>query len=178
MVLKVYHVSDQWISLVHYGGSIRFPLRIRVYKPKGEVFLIYLFLNEICSNFMQGPFPIVVFFHGGGWVICDLDTHDEICRHISIKVYPFLQLQNFLPSPLSLNLSLLYVQTNCVVVSVDYRLAPEFKFPIPVEDAYAAAVYICEHAASFYGNLLGGRREIASIKNENRRSVESMPIGR
>jgi hypothetical protein len=63
------------------------PLRLRIYKPLGT-----------------GPFPLLVFFHGSGFVLCSLDTHDGMCRNLCAG-------------------------TACVVVSVDYRLAPEHKFP-------------------------------------------------
>ena len=66
--------------------------------------------------------PLVVFFHGGGWVICDLDTHDETCRTLANG-------------------------SGAIVVSVDYRLAPEDRFPAAAEDAYAATVWAAEHAA-------------------------------
>jgi acetyl esterase len=60
-----------------------------------------------------GPFPTVVYYHGGGYVLGDLDTHDLVCRHLT-------------------------VESGCEVVSVDYRRAPEHPFPAAVEDAYAA----------------------------------------
>ena len=69
-----------------------------------------------------GPFPALVFFHGGGWVVGDLDTHDVTCRSLTN-------------------------QAGCVTVSVDYRLAPEHKFPAAVEDAYAATRWVADHAA-------------------------------
>ncbi len=66
--------------------------------------------------------PGVVYFHGGGWVICDLESHDGACRRLANAV-------------------------DAVVVSVDYRLAPEHKYPAAVEDAYAATQWVAEHAA-------------------------------
>jgi acetyl esterase len=67
--------------------------------------------------------PGVVFFHGGGFVICGLDSHDGLCRALSKAV-------------------------GCTVVSVDYRLAPEAKFPAAVEDSYAATVWVAKNAAA------------------------------
>lgn len=64
----------------------------------------------------------VVYFHGGGWVLCNLDTHDDLCRALA-------------------NLS------DATVISVDYRLAPESKYPAPAEDCYAATRWVSEHAA-------------------------------
>lgn len=71
--------------------------------------------------------PILVFYHGGGWVIGDLDTHDAACRTLTNGA-------------------------ECIVVSVDYRLAPEHKFPVAVEDAFAALEWVAEHADEFGGN--------------------------
>jgi acetyl esterase len=65
----------------------------------------------------DGPLPVVVFYHGGGWVIGNLDTNDGICRMLSNKAA-------------------------AVVVSVDYRLAPEHRFPAAVEDCYAALQWV------------------------------------
>jgi acetyl esterase len=62
-----------------------------------------------------------VFFHGGGWVIGDLDSHDVVCRKLADE-------------------------GELIVVSVDYRLAPEHKFPAAVDDAIAATRWIAEHA--------------------------------
>lgn len=70
----------------------------------------------------SAPFPALVFFHGGGWVIGDIETHDALCRALANAA-------------------------GAVVVSVDYRLAPEHRYPAAVEDAYAAAVWTREHAA-------------------------------
>jgi acetyl esterase len=68
-----------------------------------------------------GPLPALVFYHGGGWVIGDLYTHDGICRAVANAA-------------------------GCIVASVDYRLAPEFKYPVAAEDSYAALRWIVEHA--------------------------------
>ena len=66
--------------------------------------------------------PGLLFFHGGGWVLGDLDLSDNLCRELAAGV-------------------------GCVVVSVDYRLAPEHRFPAAVEDAYAATAWVAAHAA-------------------------------
>jgi acetyl esterase len=64
---------------------------------------------------------VLVFYHGGGWVIGDLYTHDGICRSIVNAA-------------------------GCAVASVDYRLAPEFKYPVPVEDSYAGLLWVVANA--------------------------------
>jgi acetyl esterase len=69
----------------------------------------------------EGPSPALVFFHGGGWVIGSIETHDNLCRSIANAA-------------------------GCVVVSVEYRLAPEHTFPAGIEDAYAATCWTVEHA--------------------------------
>jgi acetyl esterase len=65
-----------------------------------------------------------MYFHGGGFVICNLDSHDRECRNLAKA-------------------------SGCVVISVDYRLAPEHPFPAAPEDAYAATRYVAEHGAEF-----------------------------
>jgi acetyl esterase len=71
--------------------------------------------------------PVLVYFHGGGWVIGSLDTHDDLCRRLA-------------------------VESGCLVISVDYRMAPEHKFPAPVEDAFAATKWIAANAQSLGGD--------------------------
>ncbi len=81
------------------------PLRIRITAPEGP-----------------GPWPVLVYYHGGGWVIGSIETHDGLCRELTNAA-------------------------GLMVVSVDYRLAPEHPFPAGVEDAYAVASWVAEHAA-------------------------------
>jgi acetyl esterase len=81
-------------------------LKARLYTPPGA----------------DGPYPLVVFYHGGGFVVCDLDTHDPACR-------------------------LLCREAQVNVLSVEYRLAPEHPFPAAVEDARAALRWAFAHAA-------------------------------
>jgi acetyl esterase len=66
--------------------------------------------------------PAFIFCHGGGWVVGDLDTHDVVCRQLA-------------------------VQANVAVIAVDYRLAPEHRFPAAVDDAWMATTWIATHAA-------------------------------
>jgi acetyl esterase len=68
------------------------------------------------------PLPALVFFHGGGCVFGDIDTHDGLCR-------------------------MLCAESGCAVISVGYRQAPEHKFPAAVEDSYGATRWVVDHAA-------------------------------
>jgi acetyl esterase len=72
----------------------------------------------------QETYPALVFYHGGGWVIGNIDSHDDVCRALTNHA-------------------------NCVTISVDYRLAPEHKFPAAVIDSYAAVQYVYDHAEEF-----------------------------
>jgi acetyl esterase len=75
----------------------------------------------------RGPFPILLNFHAGGWTTGDLDTCDAQCRTLCRMA-------------------------ECIVVSVDYRLAPEHRFPAAVEDSYAATCWVAANAASLNGD--------------------------
>ncbi|AXK89858.1 MULTISPECIES: alpha/beta hydrolase [Nocardia] len=85
-------------------------LTVRVYVPHGDALR-----------------PVVVFAHGGGFVFCDLDSHDEFCRSTAQAV-------------------------DAVVVSVDYRRAPEHPGPAAMEDLYAAVTWVHRHAGEFGGD--------------------------
>jgi acetyl esterase len=65
--------------------------------------------------------PVVAYFHGGGWVVGSLDTHDSVCRRLAVG-------------------------TPCSVVSVDYRLAPEHRFPAAVDDCWTVTAWLAGHA--------------------------------
>ncbi|MGW0177471.1 alpha/beta hydrolase [Rhodococcus sp. NPDC003322] len=88
------------------------PIPARVYQPEAEA---------------TEPRPVVVFAHGGGFVFCDLDTHDGLCRALSNGV-------------------------GAVVVSVDYRLAPEHPAPAALEDVYAALMWTKANCAALNGD--------------------------
>lgn len=88
--------------------------------PHGPIPLRYYRPAEVDK---REPLPVLVYYHGGGWVFGDLDTHDVVCRTLSNE-------------------------GRCAVVSVDYRMGPEFKFPVAVDDAYAAVKWVAEEAKS------------------------------
>jgi acetyl esterase len=85
------------------------PIPLRLYRPVAETAALAL--------------PALVYFHGGGWVMGDLDTHDTLCR----------QLAN---------------GAGCIVVAVDYRLGPEHRFPAAVDDSLAATRWVRDNAAA------------------------------
>jgi acetyl esterase len=95
-------------------------LPVRIYTPEGTA-----------------PFPIVVFFHGGGWVLGTLDTYDPLCRALAAA-------------------------TPAVVVSVGYRLAPEHRWPAAAEDAYAATLWVSRNAAE-----LGGAQHRVAVAGDS-----------
>ena len=93
---------------------------VRIYTPAGD-----------------GLFPILVWYHGGGWVVGDLESADGTARHLCVS-------------------------SGCIVVSVDYRLAPEARFPEPLEDCYAATLWAGANAAS-----LGGVNGIVAVGGDS-----------
>jgi cation diffusion facilitator CzcD-associated flavoprotein CzcO/acetyl esterase/lipase len=94
-----------------YPGAASQPMNFRLYRPA-----------------TPGPHPIVVYYHGGGWVLGDEVSDEPLCRDLCRRA-------------------------NMIIVSVDYRHAPEHPFPAAPEDAYAAARWVSENAAA-----LGAKR--------------------
>jgi acetyl esterase len=117
--LPVPETRQAFAGIAAFGGPpeplAKVELR-RIPGPSGEIPL------RIYTPEGTGPFPGIVYFHGGGWVIGTLDTHDGVCRQLAKR-------------------------SGAVVVSVDYRLAPEHKFPAAPEDCYAATLWVAENAA-------------------------------
>lgn len=81
--------------------------------------------------------PVLIYYHGGGYVIGSRDSHDVPCRYLALEA-------------------------DCIVVSVDYRMAPEHPFPKPVEDCWAAASWIVDNVVS-----IGGRSDLVAIGGDS-----------
>jgi acetyl esterase/lipase len=96
-------LDETWERHIQTKGQP--PLRVRGYRPPHA----------------DPKLPVLVFFHGGGWVMCGIETHDALCRYLARAA-------------------------GRLVVSVDYRLAPEHPHPAAVEDAYRAANWVSTHA--------------------------------
>ncbi|WP_185806881.1 alpha/beta hydrolase [Bacillus salinus] len=110
--VPIFKVED--IEIAGYQDDIK----IRVYTPD-----------------LEKNVPCLIYFHGGGWVIGNIDSHDALCRVIANE-------------------------SHCVVVSVDYSLAPENRFPVGLEDCYRAVEWIYSHAENLHINrnklIVGG----------------------
>ena len=105
---------------LHFTARDGAQIPVRIYTPNGE-----------------GPFPVIIYYHGGGWVLNDLNTCHESCGLLANK-------------------------TQSIVISVEYRLAPEFKFPIPVNDAHDAFLWAQQHV-----QLLNGIPELISVSGDS-----------
>ena len=119
-------------------------IALRLYRPLG-------------SN-AAAVLPVLVYYHGGGWTIGDLDTHDVLCRELANG-------------------------SGCALVSVDYRLAPEHRFPAAVDDALAATRWVRAHAAELKldaqrlavgGDSAGGN--LAAVVAISARDSRDLPI--
>lgn len=81
----------------------------------------------IPDNVAKKPLPVLVYFHGGGWALGTLDEYDLLCQYFALH-------------------------GQCIVVAVDYHLAPEYPFPIPLEDCYAATQWVEKSIQQFGGD--------------------------
>jgi len=118
------------------------PIQVRLYRPAAN-----------------SPLPVLVYFHGGGWATCSIESYDGLCRALANGV-------------------------NCIVVSVDYHLAPEHKFPVAAEDAYAATIWAANHALEIGGDptriAIGGDScggNLAAVVALMARERRSPPLG-
>ena len=91
---------------LHFPARDGFELKARLYAPASEE-----------------PLPVLLYFHGGGFTVGSVATHEPLCRHLAHLAH-------------------------CAVVSVDYRLAPEWKFPTAVHDAWDSLAWLRENAAA------------------------------
>ncbi|MEM7253050.1 MAG: alpha/beta hydrolase [Pseudomonadota bacterium] len=110
----VHRVED--IAIPGPGGEIP----TRLYRPAGDA-----------------PAPVIVFYHGGGWVIGDIETHDPVCRSLANAA-------------------------NAAVLSVDYRLAPEARFPAAADDCFAAYEWAVQNAG-----VLGGAADKVVVAGDS-----------
>ncbi|MEP7297909.1 MAG: alpha/beta hydrolase [Burkholderiales bacterium] len=117
---------------------------LRLYRPAGS------------EN--SSMLPVLVYYHGGGWVIGDLDTHDTLCRELANGA-------------------------GCAVVAVDYRMGPEQRFPAAVDDCIAATRWLHTHAAELHldatrlavgGDSAGGN--LAAVVSISARDAGDLPI--
>jgi len=129
------------LSAPRPGGTV--PLRL--YRPDGAT--------------AGESLPVLIYFHGGGWVLGDIDSHDGVCRHLAAR-------------------------SGCAVVSVDYRMGPEHKFPAAVDDAVAATRWIAGNAAELgidparlavAGDSAGGN--LAAVVTLHERDAGGVAVG-
>lgn len=104
----------------------------RVPLPRVEDFAIpasdaTLLRSRLYAATIKGPLPGVLYLHGGGFTIGNLETHDSLCRQLALR-------------------------TQCAIIALDYRLAPEDRFPAAVDDAWAALHWLADHAGQWGGD--------------------------
>lgn len=116
-IQKAYNIIDFAPIDMSSTNDVSIPMRdshqikARIYKPKTT----------------KSTQPVIVYYHGGGFVLYDIESHDRVCRRLAAK-------------------------NNALVVSVDYRLAPEYKFPTPAHDAYDSLVWVHDNIKKYGGN--------------------------
>ena len=94
----------------------------RIYRP------------ESLDGSSQQAQPAIMYFHGGGWVLGNLDTHDSLCRRIA-------------------------EQSNCTVIAIDYSLSPEMRYPVALNECYDATLHVINHSSEF--NIIPERVAVA-----------------
>ena len=112
------------LSMAAMGGESEAVSRVEDRQIPGPAGSIPIRIYALAGS---GPFPVLVYFHGGGWVIGNIESHETVCRTLTNAA-------------------------GCVTVSVDYRLAPEHKFPVGPEDCYAATQWVATNAATINGD--------------------------
>lgn len=115
------------IDWLKYGRKLKLP-KITDQRAVGRhgdipVRLYYPSLQSLQANQQPSQLPCAIFFHGGGWVTGNIETHDHFCRQIAYD-------------------------SGVLVISVEYRLAPTFPYPIPLEDCYDATLWVTQNAAA------------------------------
>ena len=114
-------VAEGFIQMQRPGADVADVVDVLIPGPGGDI-PARVYVGQNCANG-----PVIMYFHGGGWVVGNLGIVDQPCRDLANA-------------------------NAAVVVSVDYRLAPEHKFPAAPEDCYAATTWAAEHAAEFGGD--------------------------
>jgi len=112
---------------------------------------------RIYTPLSNGILPVIIYYHGGGYVLGSVESSDPICRKMAKDL-------------------------DAVVVSVDYRLSPEFPFPIALEDSYSAALWVKDNITELNGNAKkiyvmgastgGGLATLVALRNKNRKDIE------
>jgi acetyl esterase len=110
MIAELAGLAGPPVELPQVRDASAADVPVRIYTPPGE-----------------GPLPVLVYYHGGGWVIGDLESHDGVCRTLAAR-------------------------SGALVVAVDYRLAPEHRFPAAVDDAYAALTWVADKIGDYGGD--------------------------
>ena len=127
----------EWRTLGPVQGRLTYQERVRLFaKESTPMFAV----DDLAISGPAGPIqlrryiptqskilPVLIYLHGGGWTLGDLDSHDELCRRLARAA-------------------------DCIVVSVDYRLAPENPHPAALEDSLAAIKWVASNAATFGGD--------------------------
>ena len=112
---------------------------------------------RIYTPISKEPMPVIIYYHGGGYVLGSVESSDPICRKMAKDL-------------------------DAIIVSVDYRLSPEFPFPIALEDSYSAALWVRDNMTKLNGNEKkiyvmgastgGGLATLVALRNKNRKDFE------